>query len=295
MIGERSMKKGRIDVKYIGVHFVFALSALLYYMINQSPLGNMDLQYILYVIGIVLLVHGIKIVRMYFIFAGEDISFGEHMKQYCKCVPVSMILPYKAGDLFKIYCYGNKLDNYFKSTVIVLLDRFVDISALLTISLLIRVMQPYRLTKIECLLILFLTFTVICYQGFSEIYQYWNRLLIRTGKRKRDLIFLEWLDLLEGVYAEISGVCKMRFMILYVLSLAAWAAEIAGLFLCGMFMEKNAAEQISVYLYASLVGGNQLFLQQFMFVGIFILIGFYILMKGKNCIAKYKYKKERNG
>ena len=84
----------------------------------------------------VVLVHGIKAFRLYLELLDRKLPVGLFLRQYCKITPVSMILPLKAGDLFRCYCYGYYIDDWMYGIAVILLDRFVDTAALITVLIL---------------------------------------------------------------------------------------------------------------------------------------------------------------
>ena len=75
-------------------------------------------------------VHSIKIFRLYFALYGKGVSSGQHLRQYCKTITVNMIIPLKMGDIFRAYCYGYKMQNYFGGAALIVFDRFTDTLAL---------------------------------------------------------------------------------------------------------------------------------------------------------------------
>jgi len=76
---------------------------------------NLDKQLLLTVVGfagIAVLVHVIKGFRLWFALYGKAIPLSDFIIQYCKVVPVSVVLPFKFGDLFRAYCFGHLITNY---------------------------------------------------------------------------------------------------------------------------------------------------------------------------------------
>ncbi|MEE1291890.1 MAG: lysylphosphatidylglycerol synthase domain-containing protein, partial [Acutalibacteraceae bacterium] len=90
---------------------------------------------VLVIILTALLVHVLKATRLFLALYGQKISISEHLALYCKVTPVSMVLPYKVGEFYRMYAYGTHLKSGLKGIVIILLDRFMDTAALVTMIL----------------------------------------------------------------------------------------------------------------------------------------------------------------
>ena len=61
-----------------------------------------------------LLVHALKAARLFLALYGQKISITEHLALYCKVTPVSMVLPYKVGEFYRMYAYGTHLKSGLK-------------------------------------------------------------------------------------------------------------------------------------------------------------------------------------
>ena len=116
------------------------LVLLLTVLLLSRALLHQDFSFVLHnplvcliMIVTVILVHGIKVFRLYLELLDRKLPFGLFLRQYCKITPVSMILPLKAGDLFRCYCYGYYIGDRMYGIAVILLDRFVDTAALMTV------------------------------------------------------------------------------------------------------------------------------------------------------------------
>lgn len=273
------------DVRYNVINMIVLIITVLSYVrlcgANiRNIVSRFTTGYYICIVLTVICVQLIKCIRLYFMIAGKGMTFEQHMKQYCKCIPVSMVLPFKTGEVFRAYCYGYQMKKYARGIIIVILERFVDTFALVTVSLLFRIVLPYRLTHIECILIIFLLGMIICYIIFPGLYRYWNNYLICARTKKRNIVFLHGLEVVNNFYLEISSVCKQRFSILYVLSVVAWFIEVGGLIICNRIAgEGYGSEVISSYLMSSLTGTSHAFLVQFIFISVLLLLTLYIIRK----------------
>ena len=145
-------------------------------------------------IAIALLVYGIKALRLYFILLGQGISVTQFLKQYCKVIPVSVIFPYKLGEIFRIYCFGYQIQSYWNATVSVLLDRFVDTVALVCVVLAVTFYNGKAISGLIYLLLLFLAVVVLAYLVFPELYRYWKKYFLLRPASKRGIAMLELLE-----------------------------------------------------------------------------------------------------
>lgn len=227
----------------------------------------------------VLLVHSIKAFRLYFVLYGKKISFAEHMKQYCKVIPVSMVLPFKLGEFFRIYCYGYQMGSIFDGITAILVDRFMDTLGLVTMILFMNIENHSDFPFIFYFLFIFLMITILCYLIFSEMYVYWKRELLKAkvSRRKNNALYL--LEKLYYAYFELSKLIKGRCGILYLLSLTAWGMEIGGLLICNRFLQHNGSISfISKYLISALLGTESIMLKQFVLISIFLLFLLYLVV-----------------
>ena len=119
------------------------LVLLLTVLLLSRALLHRDFSFVLHsplifliMLGTAVLVHAIKAFRLYLELLDRKLPFGLFLRQYCKITPVSMILPLKAGDLFRCYCYGYYIGDWMYGIAVILLDRFVDTAALITVLIL---------------------------------------------------------------------------------------------------------------------------------------------------------------
>ena len=124
---------------YLVTNIIALLCAfiLLYkaYYQNNVYFSYFDYETLFYAFLSVAVIHVVKAIRLYLLFWGNKLSFYRFLLTYFKVIPVSMFFPFKLGEIFKIICFGNEINNYLRAVVIVLLDRFIDTLVLLTIVL----------------------------------------------------------------------------------------------------------------------------------------------------------------
>ena len=203
------------------------------------------------------LVHLIKMVRLYLALYGNGVSFRFLAKIYCSVTPVSLLLPYKLGDLYRMYIYGNVLRNRIRGIVIILLDRFMDTSALVTIIIFFKYYNNSEISIQSSLLMVFLLVVIIAYNLFGGLHSFWNQYLLAANATKKRLWALDQLAIWNKIYVEIKRVVVGRGAVLYALSLLAWSIELGGMLslmaVLSNFEDINLSKWISTYL-ATLFG-----------------------------------------
>ena len=265
---------------YIIINFIVLVIALflLSKNFNITELINYKEISIIFICS-VLFVHAIKALRLYIALYETEISKMEYLKIFCKVTPINIILPFKLGELFRIYCYGYIIKDWPKSTVIILLDRFMDTMALLTILALV-LLKDGELTLFVYMLILFSLFVFLLYKNFPNLYTYWKKYFLTSKADSEKIKALKYMEILNNIYKEIAKIIQGRGIILYILSIFAWFIEIINfLWLIKINSFEKINNNISEYLFAALNLGQSKELSQFIVISIVILLTIYIIIK----------------
>ena len=241
------------------------------------------------VIVTVLLVHSVKAIRLYLALYGTDIRRSTCMKLYCKVTPVSVILPWKLGEFFRIYCCGAELKSLLKGVVIILLDRFFDTIALVTMMLFLWMLWGGAFPMLVYGFLIFLGLVVLIYLGFPGMHEVWKKYLLSSKATVHKLQLLKLLDAASRIYNEIRGVLHGRGSLLYILSILAWGVEIGSLYLLRAPGE-DPGDTVSAYLSAAMGMGSSVEMQRFVVFTILLLICAYALIK---LVETAMVKKER--
>ena len=276
------LKKNRY--LYSGINFCVIVLTAVFFLYGFSDSLSIfckgSLPGILIVICTVILVHALKLSRLYFALYDTGIGFRAYLKTYCKVTPVSIVFPFKIGELFRIYCYSVQIGNALKGTVIILLDRFIDTIALLTMLLFAFAFENGQSMPIVYILLGFTLIGILIYLLFPGIYHFWKRYLLRADASEHKLWALKGLEDANTVYMEIAGVAKGRGAVLYFLSLLAWGVEIGSIVLVSRFEAGSGARgQISQYLSAALGIDSSPELSRFIVISVIGLILLYLGIK----------------
>ena len=241
------------------------------------------------IMGTALLIYGIKFCRLYLALYDAQLGLEICLTTYCKVTPISIILPFKVGEFFRIYCYGRQIGSLLKSVVIILLDRFMDTAALVTAIDLVWIFYGERQSVFIYFLLIFLILSVCFYFVFPGIYRFWTRYLLCAKASEHKIWALKTLESIHTLYSEIENVVKGRGMILYFLSLAAWGIEISNITLINYMTGGNhTGVVISEYLLSAMSRRQSPEFDQFVFISV---IGF-VLLFWMLWVRKMLFKKE---
>ena len=283
------MKKKHI-YKFINI-LVLIVAALIFYkdyIKNLHIFANKNFISIFLLVCSVLLVHSIKAARLYLALYGTNISSLTFVKEYCKVTPIGVIYPLKLGEFFRMYCYGRKIKNQIKGTIIVLLDRFMDTFALVTIVLAVKFINGGTISYVIYMLLLFLSLMIIIYYVCPGILAFWKHYLLQAKATENKIKLLKFLETLHNVQDEIADITKGRGFLLYILSLAAWSTELRTVALIGDLAKNDASGTIINYLSSALGIGKSSELIQFIFTSVLLLFVVYIVI---SLYEKILYKK----
>lgn len=276
------MKKKAFVYNLINVLVLLAAGCILVRNYSlQKLFADTGAVYIGVMLLTVLLVHFLKAIRLYFALYGANISFSQYLKIYCKVTPVSILLPFKSGELFRMYCYGNQTGNMLKGVITVVLDRFMDTIALLTMIIAVWTIYGGVITPLVYILLLFVVAVIIVFVVFPGVYRYWNKYLLRADATVRKMRAIKLLNKFNLVYQEIANVTKGRGIILYILSLLAWIIEIGSVSLLYRLYgaRTNVNAKISEYLSSALSSSQAIELKQFIFISVILMICIYVIVK----------------
>ena len=143
------------------------------------------------------------------------------------------------------------MGNYIKGTITVLLDRFMDTVALITICFFLWIFQRKEIDILLYVLFLFLGTVTLIYMCFPGICHFWRQSLLASKASPRKMLILKWLGILWKVYGEIQNTIRGKGIILYSLSLIAWIIEIGHI---AVISERIVQNDVIDYLRSAMVG-----------------------------------------
>ena len=269
--------------RYYIISLAVIVVTLVLFLFENSDMQifkNSSLLSIIILIFSVIAVHTIKAARLYLALYGTEVDSIAYLKTYCKVTPVSVVLPFKLGEFFRMYCYGKQIGNILKGSVIVLLDRFMDTIALVTVFFLLWIFYGGQITSFAYVLLIFLAFVLLVYYIFPNAYLFWKRYILRAKATENKLSVLKMLDAMNLIYQELVSVSKGRGIILYCMSLLAWGVEIGSIaIMMTLSKETGLDKTISEYITSAISGNQSVELQRFVFVSVILMIVIYSIIK----------------
>ncbi len=270
-------------IKYSVINTIVLAAAVVLFAVNydiREVLAGIDGFDVIVIVVSAVIVHAVKALRLYIAIFFPGLRTSDYLKTYCKVTPVSVLFPFKTGELFRMYCYGDLMGDLLNGIVVILLDRFMDTAALVTILFMVLLLNEGTITPLLCFLVVILFFMLIAYAVFPGIYQYWKKYILRLDATPRKIRFLTFIDQCNVVYKRISNVTRGRGVILYFLSLIAWGIELGGITLFN-FGKGNIEldQEISDYLMAALGAGHSVELRLFVVFSVVLMITVYAGLK----------------
>lgn len=170
-------------------------------------------------------VHFFKMMRIYIILMEQNINYIRFIKIYTKITFVNITLPFKTGELFRIYCFSKETKNSKVGVLSVIIDRFFDICTLLIILIPYDIVVNKAVSPVTFLLILFAIIALFLYRVFLPTYVYLNKYLITNGNTKNTINVLKILDNSKVWYEYIRKLLKGRSSLVFILSGLGWIVE----------------------------------------------------------------------
>lgn len=225
----------------------------------------------------------IKAIRFFIILYGDSITKSDICSLYLKTSIVNTIIPYKLGELFRMYMTGRYTGDYKKGILITLLDRFFDTLGIISIIAGTGIMSGrFSFNFTVFLLIGFLAGMSVLYIAFPSLHTFWNHYLLVNRSTSHRIKGLEVLRSFNELYEEIRTLVRGRGLIMFALSLIAWLLEIFSMRLINQIMHLQIDVTISQYLYNLMAGSGNAGSTIYSTVSIFLLVFFlavYCLVK----------------
>lgn len=195
------------------------------------------------------LVHLIKGLRLYLISMEKCISLKRFLKIYTKTTLVTLVLPWKTGEFFRIYCLGEEMRDYHSGFLCVLVDRYFDSVPLVIVTVMYSIGDSINVLIFTWVLLFFVISTTLAYSLFPSLYQYFNRFIIMRITSKGGIAALEILEKLRQWHSYAEQLVKGRGALLLTLSFGAWMIEyITLMILSTCFSLPFKARQFMYYL-----------------------------------------------
>lgn len=272
------MKQGKIRYYIINsIVLLLAVGLLVFQFFDEGYRFDLiSWKNLIVIIVTAILVNIIKFARISLILYGSGMDALNASTTYCKVTFVSVLLPYKLGEFFRMYCYGNQLKNIMKGIVTIVLDRFMDTVALVTMMFIVWVISGGQVTRLMYIFLIFLGIVLVVYIAFPGLHNFWKKYLLKAKATEFGLTILKTLEVLNSIYVEVRNVSRGRGILLFFLSLLAWVFEIGSIALINrQSAGGKLSEAISNYLSSVLGVGTSLDLKRFVLISVIILVAMY--------------------
>jgi hypothetical protein len=251
-------------------------------------MANFDALTLLALVVIVIVVQLLKATRLYILLVDKNMLYVTNLMLYTKTTAVSVIIPFKIGEIYKILCYGKEIRNYVSGIVIVLLDRLIDTIVLLCIMTVFLLLSDQTIQMVYLFLSICVITLVFVYAIFGTLYGYWNDYLIKRGQTKGSITMLDNLRQINNGHQYIMTLLRGKALLLFFMSLLAWSIELLGI---KLLVVKSGldfrSEILGEYLNSALTGVANGYLD------IYIVISFIVLEFGM--LAVFITSRNRRG
>lgn len=110
-----------------------------------------------------ILVHLAKMLRLYLVLMEHKISFGRFVLLYLKTTLVNFMIPFKLGELYRIFAINRETGHWQVGVLSVLVDRFFDMMTLCVILVPLDLFLYGKMSIISIAFIVVMVLIVVCY------------------------------------------------------------------------------------------------------------------------------------
>ena len=258
---------------------VIAASLIFINLDAFAILNNFQAGILISLFIIIFLIHGIKFLRLYFIILEEKMIIPDALRLYVKTTFVNILLPFKIGELFKMYCIGYKTRNYRKGVSVVLIEKFFDaIMVLSSVALCLLLGGTITWNVLIAILIIFMIIFILFYYFFGQTYEYMNRFFMSKSSGKKSLNSLRALDWMNNFHKSLQKMLHGRQLVVFLLTFLSWAMEFVFVSLVqnGLKINMDFNSFVS-YISSAFVGDQNTIIQYYIYTCILMLVSALIL------------------
>lgn len=263
-------------VIYFLINIAVVAFSLFFIKINNFNLFNdFNIGVLIALFAILLVIQGIKFLRLYFILLEEKMTIPDALRLYVKTTFVNILVPFKAGEIFKMYCIGYKTNDYRKGISAVLIEKFFDaIMVLSSFIICLMLGGSLELNILIIVLAIFLLLFILFYFFFEPTYTYMNRFFMSKSSGKKSLNSLRALEHVNSFHKSLKGLLQGRQLVVFVLTFLSWAMEFifVSLIQNGLRVEMDFSGFAS-YISGAFIGGQESVIQYYVYICVLILLG----------------------
>ncbi|MEG2020473.1 MAG: lysylphosphatidylglycerol synthase transmembrane domain-containing protein [Oscillospiraceae bacterium] len=271
---------------------VFLLKIFIDIFTNQSMNILWDNLYFLLIAFLcACIVYALKALRFYLVLMEKRISAYRFYRVYVKTTLVTIVLPFKLGEVFRAYCYGYEISDYACSILSVLVDRYFDSIPLVALIVATMFLKGNTLSGVVMLLLIFIVLSTLAYCVFPSAQKYFNNFLMANTSSKNGIRMLRILDIANKWYAYVYSLIHGRSLLMLVLSCVAWGAEFISLWCISMaFGNLFGFKEFANYLSTAFLGASGWLSANYLLLGMIIFAVLVMIIYVSSYIKKRSRK-----
>lgn len=225
-----------------------------------------------------IVVHLIKMMRLYLVLLEQKIEFKRFVFAYFQTTLVNLIIPFKLGEVYRIFTFSRMTKSVQIGLFSVIVDRFFDTMALVLILLPFQMLITGHLTLSAVFLTVFVIIILFIFWVFPSVYGYLNKYIIINRSSRRSLAVLKTLELLKMGYEYVRHLVSGRYALLLLLSFGAWIMESIVLFgVSKLYDLPFTTDTFSEYISSILSANHNILMQIYTFLSIVMIAAFTII------------------
>lgn len=288
--------KNNKNAFYYLINFLFIIGAIIAINYSRIISLNISIKLLLMLLVLFVVIHIFKFIKIYFILLEEVIPLKKMIKLYVKTTFVSMVLPYKIGELFKMYSYGKEINNYSKGIVAVLIDKFFDALVLCIVLIPYGVLIHGNISRLAWIMLLFVLTILLIYVSFKGTYYYLNKFFIGKVKNKKSIYALGIIEKANEIYEIAKSLLTGRQAVILCLTGISWIVEAIFIqIMAGFTGYETGFMTIINYISDAFFGKSNLLFNNYIYLGtaifLILILAIYI-KKFINIILKRKEIKQ---
>lgn len=217
------MRQNRLVYNFINLFFL--LISLFFIHYSGILYIGFSISTILLLFLLIFLIHILKFFKLYFVVLEEHIPIRRMIKLYIKSTFVSILLPFKVGELYKFYLLGYDINNYSKSAIAIIIDKFFDAIVLCVLFIGSSFVFHSFLSILAWILLILLVLCTSIYVLFPGTYEYLNRFFIGSKQSQNNLFALRLLETINEFYLKAKDMIRGRGLVLITLTCLYWICE----------------------------------------------------------------------
>lgn len=173
-----------------------------------------------------ILVHIVKLMRLYLIMIDGNIPFDRFVPAYLRTTLINLAIPFKLGEIYRVGVFYRLSGGFVSGFFPVLIDRFFDTLAIVMLLLPYEILISKGVTVPVVLLTAFLLVVVFAYIIYPSAYVFLNRYIITSKTSKRSMTALKILEAVHEWHEYVKKLVSGRYGLLILFSIVAWTIEL---------------------------------------------------------------------